>query len=85
MHFTRTPKAHSLPYTHAHGLVSCCHMLSQLPVVVAAYAGRPELAAAVETAVRAQQNNATSVMYGTAAAQLLEKVGRGAGLAKWGV
>jgi hypothetical protein len=43
-------------------------------VIAAKYAGKPELAVAVEAAVRAQQNNDTAVMYGLAAARILEQV-----------
>jgi hypothetical protein len=46
----------------------------QVPVVVAAYAGSPELPAAVEAAVRAQQSSDAAVQYGLAAARLLERV-----------
>lgn len=46
----------------------------QVPVITAMYAGSPELATAVEQAVRAQQNNDTSVSLGLAAARILEKV-----------
>jgi hypothetical protein len=42
--------------------------------VTAAYAGTDQLPAAVEAAVRAQQNNATSVSLALAAARILEKV-----------
>lgn len=43
-------------------------------MVVARYAGRPELPAMVEAAVRVQQNNDEAVKYGLAGALLLEKV-----------
>jgi hypothetical protein len=46
----------------------------QLPAVTAVYAGTDQLPAAVEAAVRAQQNNATSVSLALAAAKILEKV-----------
>lgn len=52
---------------------------SQLPAITAVYAGTEQLPAAVEAAVRAQQNNATSVALALAAARILEKV-RGAAL-----
>lgn len=48
--------------------------LVQVPVITAVYAGSPELPAAVEAAIRAQQNNDTSVALGLAAAKILEKV-----------
>ena len=51
-------------------LCMCC----QVPVIAAKYAGKSDLPAAVEAAVRAQQNNDTAVMYGLAAARILEKV-----------
>jgi hypothetical protein len=38
------------------------------------YAGTPELPAAVEASIRAQQNNDASVSMGLAAARILEKV-----------
>jgi hypothetical protein len=38
------------------------------------YAGTPELPAAVEASIRAQQNNDASVSMGLAAAKILEKV-----------
>lgn len=43
-------------------------------MVVARYAGSPELPAAVEAAVRAQQANDVAVQYGLAAARILERV-----------
>lgn len=51
--------------------------LLQLPAITAVYAGSEQLPAAVEAAVRAQQNNATSVSLALAAARILEKVGVG--------
>lgn len=47
----------------------------QLPAITAVYAGSDQLPAAVEAAVRAQQNNVTSVSLALAAAKILEKVG----------
>ena len=41
----------------------------QLPAVIAVYAGSEQLPAAVEAAVRAQQNNATSVSMGLASVE----------------
>lgn len=49
-------------------------ILLQLPAVTALYAGTEQLPAAVEAAVRAQQNNDTSVSLALAAARILEKV-----------
>jgi hypothetical protein len=46
----------------------------QLPLITAVYAGSPELPAAVEASIRAQQNNDASVSMGLAAARILEKV-----------
>lgn len=57
-------------------IVSCVAAGPQLPAVTAAYAGTDQLPAAVEAAVRAQQNNATSVSLALAAARILEKVWR---------
>ncbi|KAF6253565.1 ADP-ribosylation/Crystallin J1 [Scenedesmus sp. NREL 46B-D3] len=48
--------------------------LCKLPLIAAVYAGTPELAAAVEASIRAQQNNDASVSMGLAAAKILEKV-----------
>ncbi|KXZ52342.1 hypothetical protein GPECTOR_10g975 [Gonium pectorale] len=43
-------------------------------VLVARYAGKPELRSKVEAAIRVQQNNDAAVAYGTAGALILEKV-----------
>jgi hypothetical protein len=48
--------------------------LVQVPAIAAVYAGTDALPAAVEAAVRAQQNNDTSVKLGLAAARVLEQV-----------
>uniref|UniRef100_A0A383VKV4 ADP-ribosylglycohydrolase n=1 Tax=Tetradesmus obliquus TaxID=3088 RepID=A0A383VKV4_TETOB len=48
--------------------------LCKLPLIAAVYAGSPELPAAVEASIRAQQNNDASVTMGLAAAKILEKV-----------
>lgn len=48
--------------------------LCKLPAITAVYAGTDQLPAAVEAAVRAQQNNATSVSLAMAGARILEKV-----------
>lgn len=56
-----------------------CPSLLQLPAITAVYAGSEQLPAAVEAAVRAQQNNVTSVSLALAAARILEKVGVGLG------
>jgi hypothetical protein len=45
-----------------------------VPVIVAAYAGSPQLPAAVEAAVRAQQSSAAAVELGLGAARILERV-----------
>lgn len=45
-----------------------------MPIVVARFAGTPELPAAVEASVRAQQASGDAAMYGLAAARLLERV-----------
>jgi hypothetical protein len=52
----------------------CCCFCFQLPLITAVYAGTPELPAAVEASIRAQQNNDASVSMGLAAARILEKV-----------
>lgn len=46
----------------------------QASILVARYAGQPELRERVETAIRVQQNNDQAVLYGVAGALLLEKV-----------
>lgn len=46
----------------------------KVPPLVAYYAGSPALAAAVEQAVRVQQNNDLAVAVGLAAARILERV-----------
>lgn len=46
----------------------------QAALLVARYAGKPELRARVEEAVRVQQNNDNAVRYGLAGALILEKV-----------
>ncbi len=49
---------------------------------MAKYAGRPELPAAVEAAVRAQQSSDAAVAYGLGAARILERVVLGSSLAE---
>lgn len=64
----------------------------QASLLVARYAGKPELRQVVEAAVRVQQDNDQAVAYGLAGALLLEKVvlvslgwgGVGRGGAGWG-
>ena len=46
----------------------------QVPALVARYAGRPGLVAAVDAAVRAQQNNDVAVEAAVGVARVLEKV-----------
>lgn len=46
----------------------------QAALLVARYAGQPELLPAVEAAIRVQQNNDQAVKFGTDAARVLEKV-----------
>eukprot|EP00882_Tetradesmus_deserticola_P009155 GHRQ01009657.1.p1 GENE.GHRQ01009657.1~~GHRQ01009657.1.p1 ORF type:complete len:356 (+),score=159.95 GHRQ01009657.1:262-1329(+) len=48
--------------------------LCKLPLIAAVYAGTPELPAAAEASIRAQQNNDASVNMGFAAAKILERV-----------
>jgi len=55
-------------------LTHCHSFLVQVPAIAAVYAGTDALPAAVEAAVRAQQNNDTSVKLGLAAARILEQV-----------
>ena len=50
------------------------HIDQQVPAIVARYAGQPNLAKAVEIAVRAQQNNDEAVESAVAIAHILEKV-----------
>lgn len=74
-------RLHLASYT-IHERVCCCmlhfqtrtHSHPQVPIVVAAYAGSPQLGPAVEAAVRAQQASDDAVAYGLAAARILEKV-----------
>lgn len=53
----------------------------KLPPIVAHYAGKPELVAAVDATVRVQQNNNASAIAGLLAAKLLEKVILGSSIA----
>lgn len=53
---------------------------AKVPLLVARYAGKPELLPMVEAAVRVQQNNDKAAAYGTAAASILERVVLGSSL-----
>jgi len=53
---------------------------AKVPLLVARYAGKPELLAQVEAAIRVQQNNDKAVAYGSAAARILERVVLGSSL-----
>ncbi|KAI8465601.1 MAG: ADP-ribosylation/Crystallin J1 [Monoraphidium minutum] len=53
---------------------------AKVPLLVARYAGSPELMDKVEAAVRVQQNNDRAVLFGKAGAALLERVVLGASL-----
>jgi len=68
---SRPPVAHINQHHHHH---HSTHPRTQVPVVVAKYAGSADLPAAVEAAVRAQQSSDAAVAYGLAAARLLERV-----------
>ncbi len=72
--------AYSRRMMHDHPRECCCAYVTyvavrpQAALLVARYAGKPELRARVEEAVRVQQNNDNAVRYGLAGALILEKV-----------